>query len=95
MSMYMDELTTAVAQDVIPLRGSMVQLLLAFSFGAFGVIVLLYGVIRLSQRDERPLSPARRAWIVGGVVGSAAFLLMLAWWAWISPPGALRGFSPQ
>lgn len=73
----------------------MVQLLLAFSFGAFGVIVLLYGVVRLSQRDERPLSPARRAWILGGVAGSVIFLLTLAWWAWVAPPGALGGFSPQ
>ena len=73
----------------------MVQLLLAFLFGAFGLIVLLYGIVRLSQRDERPLSPVRRAWIVGGVVGSMMFLLALAWWAWIAPPHALPGISPQ
>ena len=69
----------------------MVQLLLAFCFGAFGLLVLLYGIVRLSQRDERPLSPARRAWILGGIVGSAVFLLALAWWAWLAPTGAMRG----
>lgn len=84
-----------VAQDVKPQWRDMVQLLLAFLFGAFGLIVLLYGIVRLSQRDERPLSPIRRAWIVGGVVGSMVFLLALAWWAWIGPPTALPGISPQ
>jgi hypothetical protein len=71
----------------------MVQLLLAFTFGALGLIVLLYGIVRLSQQDDHPLSPVRRAWILGGVVGSLLFLLVLAWWAWIAPPHALRGLT--
>jgi hypothetical protein len=84
-----------LAQDVIEVPAAMVQLLLAFLFGAFGLIVLLYGIVRLTQRDERPLSPARRAWIIGGIVGSVVFLLALAWWAWVAPPGALSGMSSQ
>lgn len=66
----------------------MVQLLLAFTFAAFGLVVLLYGVVRWSQRDDRPLSPARRAWIIGGIIGAALFLLVIAWWAWIDPPAS-------
>lgn len=72
----------------------MVQLLLAFTFAAFGLLVLLYGIVRLSQQDEDPLSPARRAWVLGGLIGAVGFLLMLAWWAWIAPPEAFRGL-PQ
>ena len=68
----------------------MVQLLLAFAFGAFGLLVLLYGIVRITQRDDRPLSPVRRAWILGGAVGMLLFLVALAWWAWIGPPDALR-----
>jgi len=71
----------------------MVQLLLAFVFVAFGLIVLLYGIVRLSQKDERPLSPVRRAWIMGGVVGALLFFLALAWWAWIAPPSSWRGLA--
>ena len=69
----------------------MVQLLLAFAFGAFGLLVLLYGIMRVSQKDERPLSLVRRAWILGGAVGTLLFLVVLAWWAWMGPPDALRG----
>lgn len=68
----------------------MVQLLLAFAFGAFGLLVLLYGIIRLTQKDERPLSPVRRAWILGGIGGALLFVGVLAWWAWVAPPDALR-----
>ena len=65
----------------------MVQLLLAFCLGSVAVVLLMYGVARLSQRDERELSPARRTLIVGGIVGAFAFLGALAWWAWVNPPG--------
>ena len=68
---------------------SMVQLILAFSFGALGLVALLYGIVRLTQGDDRPLTPARRAWVLGGVAGAALFLLVLAWWAWMAPPASL------
>ena len=71
----------------------MVQLLLAFVFVAFALIVLLYGIVRITQKDDRPLSPVRRAWVLGGLVGSLLFFLVLAWWAWVSPPEALRGLT--
>ena len=78
-----------MAQDVIP-SALMVQLILAFSFGALGLVALLYGIVRLTQRDERPLTPARRAWVLGGFTGTALFFFVLAWWAWVAPP---RHFS--
>lgn len=68
----------------------MVQLLLAFAFGAFGLLVLLYGIMRITQRDDLPLSPVRRAWILGGAVGMLLFLITVAWWAWIGAPTRLR-----
>jgi hypothetical protein len=64
----------------------MVQLALASLFGCAAVLLLLYGILRLTQSPERPLSPARRASILGGIVGLIAILGLIAWWAWINPP---------
>lgn len=71
----------------------MVQLILAFSFGALGLVALLYGIVRLTQRDDRPLTPARRAWVLGGVAGAALFFVVLAWWAWVAPPRTVSALS--
>jgi len=64
----------------------MAQLALASLFGCTAVLLLLYGVLRLTQPPEHQLSPARRASILGGIAGLVAILGMIAWWAWINPP---------
>lgn len=63
----------------------MVQLMLAFCFGSAAMLLLIYGVARLTQGDGT-LSPARRALMVGGAWGMVAFLCLVAWWAWVAPP---------
>ena len=65
----------------------MVHLLLAFFFGSAALLLLVYGIVRITESPERPLSPARRAAILGGVWGVIAFLCLLGWWAWVNPPG--------
>ena len=64
----------------------MAQLALASLFGCAAVLLILYGILRLTQSPERPLSPARRASILGGIAGLLAVLTMIAWWAWVNPP---------
>ncbi len=65
----------------------MAPLALAALFGCAAVLLILYGILRLTYSAEKPLSPARRASIMGGIVGLIAILGMIAWWAWINPPG--------
>lgn len=64
----------------------MVLLALASFFGCAAVLLLLYGILRLTQESERPLSTARRASILGGLAGLVAILALIGWWGWISPP---------
>lgn len=64
----------------------MLQLAVASIFGCAAVLLLMYGVLRLTQEPERPLSPARRASIFGGLAGLIAILGLIAWWGWINPP---------
>lgn len=64
----------------------MLQLAVAALFGCAAVLFLLYGTLRLFQAAERPLSPARRASILGGIAGLIAVLCLIGWWAWINPP---------
>lgn len=64
----------------------MAQLALAALFGCAAVLLILYGILRLTYSVEQPLSPARRASLLGGIAGLIAILGMIAWWAWINPP---------
>ncbi len=65
----------------------MAPLALAALFGCAAVLLILYGILRLTYSVEQPLSPARRASLFGGIVGLIAILGLIAWWAWINPPG--------
>lgn len=64
----------------------MAQLALAALFGCAAVLLILYGILRLTYSAEKPLSPARRASLLGGIAGLIAILGMIVWWAWINPP---------
>ena len=65
----------------------MVQLLLAYFFGSTALLLALYGILRVTQAAPQPLSPARRAALLGGVSGVVAFLCLLAWWTWFNGRG--------
>lgn len=64
----------------------MAQLAVAALFGCAAVLLILYGILRLTYSAEKPLSPARRASLLGGIAGFIAILGLIAWWAWINPP---------
>ncbi len=62
------------------------QRLIGFFVASIALLLLLYAVVRISQRTDGELSSVRLAIIVGGIAGFAVFLGAVAWWAWISPP---------
>ena len=64
----------------------MAQLALAALFGCAAVLLIVYGILRVTYSPDQPLSPARRASLFGGIAGLIAILGMIAWWGWINPP---------